>query len=86
VKAQYSGRVAAFDDHVGRGEVEAGGLRFPFHCTAIVDGSRTVAPDTPVRFRLVLGPLGALEATAVTPADPDAGEIDARYRLDQPTR
>jgi hypothetical protein len=70
VKASYSGRVASFDEHVGRGEVEArGGMHFPFHCTAIVDGSRTVAADTPVHFRLVIGPLGGLEATAVSPAD-----------------
>jgi cold shock CspA family protein len=70
VKASYSGRVASFDEHVGRGEIEAGGgLHFPFHCTAIADGSRTIAPDTPVRFRLVIGPLGALEATAIKPTD-----------------
>lgn len=67
MKAQYSGRVASFDDHVGRGQVEArGGLHFPFHCTAIADGSRTIAPDTAVHFRLVIGPLGGLEATAIT--------------------
>jgi cold shock CspA family protein len=66
VKALYSGRVATFDDFVGRGEIEArGGMRFPFHCTAIVDGTRTIAPDTIVKFRLVPGPLGSLEATAV---------------------
>ena len=70
MKAQYSGRVAEFDDHRGRGEIEArGGLRFPFHCTAIADGSRTIEPDAPVRFRLVIGPLGALEATAIDPSD-----------------
>jgi cold shock CspA family protein len=70
VKASYSGRVAEFDDHVGRGEIEAGGgMRFPFHCTAIVDGTRTIAPDTAVRFRLVPGPLGTLEAIAITVPD-----------------
>ena len=70
MRTQYSGRVAVYDDHRGRGEVEArGGLRFPFHCTAITDGSRTIAPDAPVRFQLVIGPLGALEATAIAPAD-----------------
>ena len=70
MKASYSGRVATFDEHVGRGEVEArGGLHFPFHCTAIADGSRTISPDTPVHFRLVIGPLGRLEATAVSPTD-----------------
>jgi len=69
VRAQYSGRVAAFDEHRGLGEVEArGGLQFPFHCTAIADGSRTIAEDTDVRFRLVIGPLGQLEATAIAPA------------------
>ena len=43
-------------------------MRFPFHCTAIADGSRAIALDTPVKFRLVPGPLGALEATRITPA------------------
>jgi hypothetical protein len=66
VKAHYSGRIADFDEFVGRGQVEArGGLRFPFHCTAIADGSRAIAPDTAVRFRLAPGPLGALEAVAI---------------------
>jgi cold shock CspA family protein len=70
VRAQYSGRVAAYDDRRGRGEIEArGGMRFPFHCTAIADGSRTITEGAPVRFRLVIGPLGALEAAAVSPAD-----------------
>jgi hypothetical protein len=69
MKARYSGRVAEYDDHRGRGEVEApGGLRFPFHCTAIADGSRTIVEDTPVHFRLVIGPLGGLEAAAISPA------------------
>jgi cold shock CspA family protein len=68
MRTQYSGRIAAFDDHRGRGEVEArGGLRFPFHCTAIADGTRSIAEGAEVRFRLVIGPLGALEAAAITP-------------------
>jgi cold shock CspA family protein len=68
MRAQYSGRVATFDDHQGRGVVEArGGLRFPFHCTAIADRSRTIAEGADVRFRLVIGPLGALEAAAISP-------------------
>ena len=69
MKAHYTGRVATFDEHRGRGEVEArGGMRFPFHCTAIADGTRTIAPDTPVRFRLVIGPLGALRGHRHPPA------------------
>jgi cold shock protein len=74
VRAVYSGRVASFDDQVGRGQIEAqGGLRFPFHCTAIADGTRTIAPDTPVNFRLVPGPLGALEATAIKTTSTNPG-------------
>jgi cold shock CspA family protein len=70
VRTRYSGRVASYDDHRGRGEIEARGcLHFPFHCTAIADGTRTIAEGTPVQFRLVIGPLGALEAAAVSPAD-----------------
>ena len=71
MRAQYTGRVAGYDDHRGRGEIEVGGgdFRFPFHCTAIADGSRSIAEGTPVQFRLVIGPLGALEATAVAPTD-----------------
>lgn len=70
MKALYSGRIATFDEFAGRGEIEArGGMHFPFHCTAIADGSRAVAADAPVKFRLVPGPLGALEATAITAPD-----------------
>ena len=70
MKAVYSGRIATFDDHVGRGEIEArGGMRFPFHCTSLADGTRTIALDTAVKFRLVPGPLGALEATKITASD-----------------
>jgi cold shock CspA family protein len=69
MQAVYSGRVAGFDDHRGRGEVETrGGLHFPFHCTAIADGTRTIPVGADVRFRLVIGPLGKLEATAIAPA------------------
>ena len=51
-EGSYSGRSATFDDHRGLGEVEArGGLRFPFHCTAIADGSRTIPEGADVRFR-----------------------------------
>ena len=44
MKDSYLGRIAVFDERRGLGEVEAaGGLRYPFHCTAIHDGSRFVA-------------------------------------------
>jgi cold shock CspA family protein len=70
MKDTYRGRVIAFDDHVGRGQVEAGGLQYPFHCTAIADGSRTVREGAAVEFELVIGPLGALEAEAIRPREP----------------
>ncbi len=60
------GRVAAFDERRGLGEVEADdGTRFPFHCTAIADGSRRIAAGTTVLFDVVAGPLGWTEADAV---------------------
>ena len=68
MKAVYSGRIASFDEFAGRGEIEAnGGLRFPFHCTAIADGSRTIAEGTPVRCTVVAGRLGRWEAADITP-------------------
>jgi cold shock CspA family protein len=63
------GTVAAFDEHRGLGEVEGeGGARYPFHCTAIADGSRTVAVGATVEFRVVAGPIGTAEATGIRTA------------------
>ena len=68
MKAHYSGRVAAFDEFVGRGQVEArGGMHFPFHCTAIADGTRTIEVGAPVTFEVVAGHLGRYEATDLRP-------------------
>jgi cold shock protein len=68
MKDTYSGHVVRFDEHRGRGEVEvAAGLRYPFHCTAIADGSRAISDGAAVEFRLVIGPLGALEAETIRP-------------------
>jgi cold shock CspA family protein len=61
-----AGRVAAFDDAAGFGEVEADdGCRYFFHCTQIADGSRVIEPGTPVTFEVVAGHLGRWEATAI---------------------
>jgi cold shock CspA family protein len=59
---ERSGRVAAFDDDRGLGTVadEAGNVYW-FHCTALSDGSRSVAVGTPVLFRVAAGHLGRLE-------------------------
>ena len=58
-----TGRVTGFDEPRGLGEVEAdGGTRYPFHCTAIADGTRTIPVGVAVTFRVVGGPLGTYEA------------------------
>ena len=68
------GTVVAFDEHRGLGEVEArapedlAGARYPFHCTRIADGSRTIEVGASVTFVVTPGPLGRWEASAVTRA------------------
>jgi cold shock CspA family protein len=61
------GVVSEFDDHRGLGTIEAGGVRYPFHCTAIADGSRSIAVGTDVTFAVSAGPMGRWEARAVEP-------------------
>ena len=66
MKDFYLGRIAVYDEKRGLGEVEAaGGLRYPFHCTAILDGTRFVAEGADVEFTVVAGPLGRYEASAI---------------------
>ncbi len=63
------GRVIDFDEHVGLGEIEADdGRRYPFHCTRIADGTRTIPVDAAVTFEVVPGHLGRWEASAVATA------------------
>ena len=62
------GRVVAFDDAVGLGEIErADGTRLPFHCIEIADGTRSIAVGTAVTFAL-LCKLGRYEAAHITRA------------------
>ena len=63
------GRVVAFDEHRGLGEVEDLGVgrRVPFHCTAIADGTRTIAVGAEIAFRVVTGPVGIAEAAELRP-------------------
>ncbi len=62
------GRVSAFDEERGLGEVTgADGVVYPFHCTVIADGSRTIAVGTHVEFDVMPGRLGRWEATGITP-------------------
>jgi cold shock CspA family protein len=60
-----TGTVVAFDERRGRGEIEGDGQRYPFHCTAIADGSRVIAVGASVEFAVTPGPLGRWEATAI---------------------
>jgi cold shock CspA family protein len=66
--AHRRGRVTAFDEQRGRGEIESDGDRFPFHCTEIADGTRTIAVGTVVAFEVVPGPLGRWEAGSIEPS------------------
>jgi cold shock CspA family protein len=57
------GCVVEFDDAAGLGVVvDSDGRRYPFHCTAIADGTRAIAVGTAVRFVVAPGHRGRLEA------------------------
>jgi CspA family cold shock protein len=62
------GTVAAFDEERGLGDIESGGRTFPFHCTQIADGTRTIAVGTAVTFEVRPGHLGRWEAGSISPA------------------
>ena len=62
------GTVTDFDEPVGLGEVRASdGSEYPFHCTAIADGSRDIDAGRRVTFRLIPSRIGRLEAIELTP-------------------
>ncbi len=66
VPERKAGRIVAFDEERGLGEIEAiDGRQYPFHCTAIADGTRTIATGVAVEFGVVAGPLGHPEAGAI---------------------
>ena len=55
----HHGRVTSFDDHVGAGVVTtASGAGWPFHCTSIAGGSRTIEVGAQVTFQGATGPMG----------------------------
>ena len=61
-----TGTVDTFDEARGLGTVRSDqGELLGFHCTAIADGSRTIAVGATVRFRIVAGRLGRWEATGI---------------------
>jgi cold shock CspA family protein len=60
------GKVRVFDERRGVGEIEADdGTTFPFHATAIAEGTRRIAPGTPVEFDVVAGLPGRWEAAEI---------------------
>jgi cold shock CspA family protein len=62
-----TGVVTSFDDPRGLGEVTAeDGRTYPFHCTQIADGSRTIDEGTAVTFEVVAGRMGRWEAARLT--------------------
>jgi cold shock CspA family protein len=66
-----TGVVTSFDDGRGLGTVTGDdGTTYPFHCTAIADGTRTIAEGARVAFEAVAGPLGRTEAAAIRAVPP----------------
>jgi cold shock CspA family protein len=64
-----TGTVTAFDAERGLGEVTAeDSTAYPFHCTVIADGTRTIQVGASVEFEVVAGPLGRWEAGSIKPA------------------
>ena len=64
-----SGTVTAFSEPRGLGEITADDTTvYPFHCTQIADGTRTIAIDARVEFDVTAGTLGRWEAASIRPA------------------
>ena len=59
------GVVVEFDEERGLGTVEADGRTYPFHCTQIADGTRTIEVGSAVTFEVRPGGLGRWEAAAL---------------------
>jgi cold shock CspA family protein len=61
------GVVASFDDPRGIGVVRRDdGSEYPFHCTAIGDGTRTITVGAAVSFSVAPGRMGRWEAISIT--------------------
>jgi cold shock CspA family protein len=69
-RSEHTGTVSSFDAPRGVGVVvDEEGTEYPFHCTAIADGTRTIEAGTRVHFEIAPG-LGRWEAAALVPASP----------------
>ncbi|HEY3144315.1 MAG TPA: cold shock domain-containing protein [Acidimicrobiales bacterium] len=61
-----TGVVTAFDEPRGLGMITSvDGVELPFHCTAIVDGTRTISVGERVRFTVAAGRAGRWEAARI---------------------
>jgi cold shock CspA family protein len=64
-----TGTVTEFDEHRGVGTIRAAdGVAYSFHCTQILDGTRTIDEGATVDFEIRPGHLGQWEATAIAKA------------------
>ena len=59
------GVVVSFAEARGLGTIEAEGTEYPFHCTALLDGTRTIEVGTAVTFELRPAGMGRWEATQI---------------------
>jgi cold shock CspA family protein len=65
-----TGIVVEFDAHAGLGVVEASdGSRLSFHCTQVIDGSRSLNVGDRVRYEVIPGGRGVWEAGSLDPLD-----------------
>jgi cold shock CspA family protein len=61
-----NGTVESFDDAAGLGVIRAAdGSTYPFHCTQVADGTRTIPAGGAVFFAIMPGRAGRWEATAI---------------------
>ena len=60
------GRVESFDEAAGLGVVRGEeGVAYPFHCTQIAGGSRSIDEGVTVWFEVVAGHQGRWEASSI---------------------
>ncbi len=64
-----AGTIAEFSEPRGIGLVAVDGARYPFHCTQIADGTRTVRVGAAVEFEIVPGRRGDWEAAHIVKVD-----------------
>jgi cold shock CspA family protein len=68
IRLTRTGVVSEFDDPRGLGSILADdGHRYGFHCTAVADGSRSIAVGTRVTFLLAPAHRGLFEAREIVP-------------------